>query len=86
MFLVEPDKLNIKRHLWFSVYHASLQDFKARRTSKKGKTYAVLYEFADVANALWRNFATSFKQSNVEITISHYVANPLLKSLLKCPA
>ena len=53
MFLVEPDKLDIKRHLCgFSIYHALIEDLMAKRQLNERKAGAVLFELADVANAL----------------------------------
>ena len=37
---------------WFSIYHASFQDFKASRAPKKYKVNAVLSKLADIENAL----------------------------------
>ena len=49
MFLVEPDKLDIKTLTWVSVYYALLGDLMAKRQRNED---AVLFEFADVANTL----------------------------------
>ena len=43
MFLVESDKLDIKRHLmWFSVYHASVEE--RRKEHKKNENQRVLFD------------------------------------------
>ena len=54
MFLVEPDKLDIKKNnaTWFSIYHTSFKDFTLKRQENKCKADSVLCELADVANAL----------------------------------
>ena len=48
---------------WFSFYHALLKDLRAKRQRNKWKADAVLFELADVANALWCKSVTSFNQS-----------------------
>ena len=50
MFLVEPDKLDIKR-LLHGFYHALLADLMAKRQQNKRKADAVLFELAEVVNA-----------------------------------
>ena len=48
MFLVEPDKSDIKRH--YSMHYALLEGVTAKRESNKRKAISVLFDFADVAN------------------------------------
>ena len=44
--------------------------FNGKETAKKCKANAVLFELADVANALWCKLATSFTNQNVVITVN----------------
>ena len=52
LFLVEPDKLDIQTLTWFSINHALLVDLMVKRQQHKWKADAVLFELADVVNAL----------------------------------
>ena len=38
--------------MWFSIYHAFLADLMAKKSAKQMKREAVLFELADIANAL----------------------------------
>ena len=55
MFLVESDKLDIKRHLCgflFIVHYYIISRFNGKNIANQRKADAVLFELADVANAL----------------------------------
>ena len=71
VFLVEPDKLDIKRHLYGSLfimymYHQKiLRHEEYQRKEKKRKRS--LSDFPDIRNALFRKSVMSFNQSNIVI-------------------
>lgn len=61
LFLVMPDKMDIKRYLYvFYVYQESLDNCKVQRDSKLWRTKPA--EIADVVTVFWHKLVKSFNQ------------------------